>query len=343
MKMCIITDVPIKTNHGMGRYIKNLLKIFDISEKNVFNLFYLNNNIVDFINKEFDVISIQIGILNTTEVPECLKVLKKINIKKVATIHSVVDKEVDYYIECMSDYFNKKNTDYSIQALYGDLYKTYFLDLMDSLVFCTDNDKRIFNQYYVSTVPQTVIPPSIEYCNKRHSTHIKKNKSLSFLARIDYRKGIIASFNVMEFLTDYQLDIYGLISNKSDEVILDYFLNKNKNMLYKGLLQDKEKYFNQYSIFLGNSLYEPFGFSHIENLFNYVVPIIGKNTGTHEIFGEEYPYVVTDNVMELKQMIENINNTSEVELKNILDNTINKINYLTNSYFKDRYLSFIYF
>jgi hypothetical protein len=341
MRICIITDVPIDVKHGMGRYIHNLLEIFDINKKNVFSVYELNRYLINKINRDFDIASIQIGILNTTEVPECLKLLKKINIKKVATIHSVVDKEVDYYIECMRDYFNKKDTDYDIQALYGDTYKKYFVDTMDGFIFYTNNDKRIFNQYYVSNIPQAVIPPSIEYCNKRYSNHIKKNKNLSFLARVDYRKGIVASFNTMEFLTDYELDIYGLISNKSDEVILDYFLNKNKNMSYKGLLQNKEKYFNQYSIFLGNSLYEPFGFSHMENLFNYVVPIIGKNTGTHEIFGNDYSFAISDNVFELKNMIEVINSMSNYNLKSILDETINKIEYLTHSYFKEHYINFL--
>jgi hypothetical protein len=336
MKICIITDVPLGIEHGMGRYITNLSDSLGIGGKSIFNLFTLNDDIISYINSEFDIVSIQIGILKLSQINN-LKFLQQIRLKKIATIHSVVDKEIELYLECMRIYFKK--VDVGVNTLYGDEYQQQFLDIMDGFVFYTYNDSVVFNQYYKSDKPQYIIPPSIEYCFDVYSNRVKKNNNISVLGRIDYRKGVIASFSSMDFLQQYNLDVYGLIMNEHDGVILNHFLNKNRNIVYKGTLSDKFYYFDRTSIFLGNSLYEPFGFSHIENLFNFVVPIIGRGTGTHEVFGEHYPFVVGDSVPEIVSMVHTINSISSDELYNILQKVQNKFLNLNNNTFKNEYFN----
>lgn len=336
--MCIITDVPLGIEHGMGRYIANLSNSLGVENKSVFNLFTLNDDTISYINSEFDIVSIQIGILKLRQIDN-LKFLQQIRLKKIATIHSVVDKEIELYLECMKIYFKK--LDVGINTLYGDEYQHQFLDIIDGFVFNTNNDKCVFNQYYKSDKPQYVVSPSIEYCFDTYSTKIKKNNNISVLGRIDYRKGVIASFNTMSFIEQYNLDVYGLIMNEHDGIILNYFIDKNKNIVYKGTLSDKDYYFNRTSIFLGNSLYEPFGFSHMENLFNFVVPIIGKNTGTHEVFGEDYPFVVEDSVPQLLDMIHTISNMESSDLYDILKRTQQNLSHLTDTTFAEKYSNVI--
>jgi hypothetical protein len=338
MKICIITDVPLGIEHGMGRYIANLSDSLGIGGKSIFNLFTLNDDIISYINSEFDIVSIQIGILKLSQINN-LKFLQQIRLKKIATIHSVVDKEIELYLECMRIYFKK--VDVGVNTLYGDEYQQQFLDIMDGFVFYTYNDSVVFNQYYKSDKPQYIIPPSIEYCFDVYSNRVKKNNNISVLGRIDYRKGVIASFSSMGFLQQYNLDVYGLIMNEHDGLILNHFLNKNRNIVYKGTLSDKLYYFDRTSIFLGNSLYEPFGFSHIENLFNFVVPIIGKDTGTHEAFGADYPFVVEDSVPQLVEMVTQIERMHEGELYEILKRTQNNLIHLTDNYFRDSYTKFV--
>jgi glycosyltransferase involved in cell wall biosynthesis len=338
MKICIITDVPLGIEHGMGRYITNLSNSLGIDGKSIFNLFTLNDDIISYINSEFDIVSIQIGILKLSQINN-LKFLQQIRLKKIATIHSVVDKEIELYLECMRIYFKK--VDVGVNTLYGDEYQQQFLDIMDGFVFYTYNDSVVFNQYYKSDKPQYIIPPSIEYCFDVYSNRVKKNNNISVLGRIDYRKGVIASFSSMGFLQQYNLDVYGLIMNEHDGLILNHFLNKNRNIVYKGTLSDKLYYFDRTSIFLGNSLYEPFGFSHIENLFNFVVPIIGKDTGTHEAFGADYPFVVEDSVPQLVEMVKQIERMNGGELYEILKRTQNNLIHLTDEYFRQKYLEMI--
>lgn len=338
MKICIITDVPVGIEHGMGRYITNLSNSLGIKNKSIFSLFTLNDDIISYINSEFDIVSVQIGILKLNQIYN-LKFLQQIKLKKIATIHSVVDKEIELYLECMRIYFKK--VDVGINTLYGDEYQHQFLDIMDGFVFYTHNDAVVFNQYYESDRPQHIIPPSIEYCFDAYSNKIKKNNNISVLGRIDYRKGVIASFSAMNFIEQYNLDVYGLIMNEHDGVILNYFISKNKNIVYKGTLSDNDYYFNRTSIFLGNSLYEPFGFSHVENLFNFVVPIIGKDTGTHEAFGVDYPFVVEDSVPQLVEMVTQIERMHDGELYEILKRTQNNLIHLTDNYFRDSYTKFV--
>ena len=339
MKICIITDVPVDIEHGMGRYIINLMESLKLPTTAVFNILELDDKKVNYINTNFDLVSVQVGILKLDQLGS-LHTLQKILPTKIATIHSVIDKEVELYKECVNQYFNRQEVE--MNCIWGDLYQSFFLDVMDGFVFYTKNDQDTFNKYYNSRSPQIVIPPPVDYCRATQvSNNVKQNNKLAFLARVDYRKGIVASFNAMEFLTNYSLDVYGLIMNKHDHIILEHFLNKNANLSYKGLLQDKVKYFNKYSIFLGNSMYEPFGFSHVENLFNFITPVIGKDTGTHEVFGSEYPFVVGDSVPELVDVIKAISETSSNTLHKVLEKAQDNFKDMNTTTFAERYVKFL--
>lgn len=335
---CILTNFDINVEHGMGRYTQNLINIFNISLNHIYKFENLTSDLINYINKSYDYVNIQTGLLKRNE-KYILSVIDNISIPKIFTIHSVIDEEIKYIKEMYYYYFPKLG--YTLNTHYGEDYEI-FLNKMDGLIFYTNSDKEIFFKHYKYNKPYTIISPSVEYIFKNQiSNRIKKTKNLGYLGRIDYRKGCIASFNLMEFIPDYNLDVYGLIMTDDSRQILEYFLSKNRNMKYKGLLLNKEYYFDNTSIFLGNSLYEPFGFSHVENLVNYVTPIIGKNTGTCEIFGKNYPYVVGDDIYELKNTVELIINTSEDKLTEILNDTISNIKYLDNKLYKEKYIDFI--
>jgi len=338
MKFCIITDVPVDIKHGLGQYIRSLVRIFSLGKDTVYNIFEISSADVEHINKNFDFVSIQIGILkkNQTYVADTLS---QIRIPKIATIHSVVDEEIFWLEHCLDNYF--PNSAREFNALYKEGYLTV-LSKLDGLVFYTENDMKVFEKHYNIKIRKNVISPSVQYITDNiESKSIKKTNLISILGRIDYRKGIVASLNSMEFLPEYNLEVYGEAVDQHNIVILNHFLSKNKNIKYKGLITDRHSYYNNTSIFFGNSLYEPFGFSHVENLFNFVVPIIGKDTGTHEVFGKDYPFVVGDSVPELIDMIKKINATPEHELKKIITATQKKFLHLNDNNFKNKYLKFI--
>lgn len=338
MKFCIITDVPIKIPHGLGQYVRNLIRILNIEENSIYNMLEMSENDIQYINSNFEVVSVQMGILKENQLFVIDK-LDKITIPKIATIHSVVDEEIKWLTECFSTYFNQSTV--KANAIYSKEYLN-LLHKINGFIFYTQSDKTIFESYYKLDVPKVIIPPSIQYITDNvYSQKIKKTKRIGYLGRVEYRKGLIASLNSMDFLTDYILNMYGLVMDKYDSIILDHFLNKNNKVNYHGLLSDKHTYFNNTSIFFGNSLYEPFGFSHVENLFNFVVPVIGKGTGTHEVFGWDYPFVVEDSVPQLVEMVNRIEKMDESELVNILKKAQSNLIHLTDEYFREEYLKAI--
>ncbi len=338
MKFCIITDIDETIPHGLGRYVTNLIDIFSIPSNYVYNVFNLTEDDLDFINSNFDFVSIQIGILKRNQI-QVVNTISKIRIPKIATIHSVVAEELYWLSHCFENYFPKVKTDFNVisHSSYVNL-----LSMMDLLIFYTNHDKNIFNKHYDISVEKVVISPSIEYIiQNRYSDVIKTEKSLGYLGRLDYRKGMLASLNSMEFLKDYNMNMYGLLTNQHDMVILDYFLKKCPNIKFHSTLKNRYDYFTKTSIFLGNSLYEPFGFSHVENLFNFVVPIIGKGTGTHEVFGEDYPFAVEDSVPQLLEMIHTISNMESSDLYDILKRTQQNLSHLTDASFSEKYSNVI--
>lgn len=342
MKFCIITNVPLTTLNGISRYILNLLKIFKLKEDVVYNVFSLTDTEIEYINANFDFVSIQIGVLGTMN-GEGFKIqkLKKIKLKKIATIHSVPDEEVKYLKDCLSFYF--PTSTYRSENLYSDRYERFFLKLLDGIIFYTETDRKIFKEYFTVNTPTTVISPSIDYIRENiYSNEIIRNNRLAYLGRVDYRKGLLCSLNSMEFLKDKILNVYGPVDKNQqyNKVILQHFLRKRTNIKHYSSVTDRNKYYSTHFIFLGNSLYEPFGFSHVENLLNNVVPIIGKNTGTHEIFGSDYPFAVEDSVPQLVDTVNRIQNTPVEKLQNILKIAKNNLETFTDPFFKQNYISF---
>lgn len=342
MKFCIITNVPLASLNGISRYILNLLKIFKLKEDVVYNVFSLTDTEIEYINANFDFVSIQIGVLGTMN-GEGFKIqkLKKIKLKKIATIHSVPDEEVKYLKDCLSFYF--PTSTYRSENLYSDRYERFFLKLLDGIIFYTETDRKIFKEYFTVNIPTTVINPSIDYIRKNiYSNEIMVNNRLAYLGRVDYRKGLLCSLNSMEFLKDKILNVYGPVDKNQqyNKVILQHFLGKRTNIKHYSSVTDRSKYYNTHFIFLGNSLYEPFGFSHVENLLNNVVPIIGKSTGTQEVFGIDYPFAVGDSVPDLVNTVQAIYKSTPEALTSVLDKVKMRLNTLTDSSFKDSYLKF---
>ena len=204
-------------------------------------------------------------------------------------------------------------------------------------------DFNIFKQYYNTPVRSKIIPPSIDSIqNFNYLSPLKKSKNAAFLGRVDYRKGILASLNSIEFLPELNYNIFGTIDtdNQHNKVILDHFKSKHKNIVYRGTLKDRQNYYDSHFIFYGNSLYEPFGFAHIENLFNNVVPIVGKETGTHEIFGQDYPFVVEDSVTDIVSMVKLIYSKDINDIQTILDKAKDNLRHLTDTFFELNYLDY---
>ncbi len=107
MKFCIITDVSLDIPNGIASYVRNLKESFKLTDKDIFNVFNLTNEEISYINENYSFVSLQIGILRS-KTADGFKIqkLKKIKLKKIATIHSVVDEEVRLYKECMGYLFS---------------------------------------------------------------------------------------------------------------------------------------------------------------------------------------------------------------------------------------------
>lgn len=343
MKFCIISNVPLYIANGIGTYIRNLCRLFNIPDNHVYDAYNLTRKDIEYINSNFDFISLHIGVLESRTADKLkIQKLKKIKLKKIATIHNVPDEEVRLLRECMDTYFPTKK--YPVGTVVGKDYEKFFLKLIDGLVFSTAVDFKVFSGFYNTNIPSKILPPSIQYVLDTQATqHISKSNKILYLGRVDYRKGLVCSLNGMEFLPKFTLDVIGGYSGKRthNEVILNFFLSKLNNVEYKGTLKGANKTkLEKYFIFFGNSLYEPFGFSHIECLFNNIVPIIGKGTGTNEVLGYDYPYAVNDSVPELVKTVNSIYNTPIDQLEDILQRAKNNLIKYTDVFYKQNYISF---
>ena len=325
MKIGYVSNNPITQDGGIGNFLFKLIYGLTELDSTIQPVFFFKPEHGKDIQSNFTFIlnetSIKqaINLLNSMDIVHwnwgvtesddefIMQIFRAIQVPIITTVHSLQVVEQECYRECIDTYFNNATESIKSFVQYFDASaqnQIEFIERSDVTVFLTQNELNHALRLGIKTKQARVIYNSIDSIPIDYA-NIKQTKHTGIFSRLVYRKGILAAMTAIDLISDMTLTIHGGYGDPFTIAMVDSFL-KNPRIQAKGELRgiDKQKqFFSEISIMFGNSLYEPFGYSHVESMQLGVFPIIGANTGTVEIFGEDYPFIVHDDVNDLKQKI----------------------------------------
>jgi glycosyltransferase involved in cell wall biosynthesis len=324
MKIGYVSNNPITQDGGIGNFLFKL--IYGLTNNSTIQpVFFFKPEHGKKTDSNFTFIldasniSESIALLNTMDVVHwnwgvteadddfIMSIFRSITVPIITTVHSLQLVEQEYYQECVSTYFSDKLDSIKPFIQYFDASarnQVEFIERSNVAVFLTNNEKQHADRLGIKTQKSVIIYNSIDSIPIDYA-NIKQTKHTGIFSRLVYRKGILAAMTVIDSIPETTLTIHGGYGDPFTVAMVDSFL-KNPRIQAKGELRgvdNQKQFFSEISLMFGNSLYEPFGYSHVESMQLGVFPIIGAGTGTVELFGEDYPFIVHDDVNDLKQKI----------------------------------------
>jgi hypothetical protein len=148
--------------------------------------------------------------------------------------------------------------------------------------------------------------------------------------------------NLINFNPKYNLNLYGTHGRDDilNEIIVNHLTSTSNRIRFKGRLKNDEKFFKDHYIYSNLSIYDTFDYYTFFSLLNGSVPIISDSSGTSSFF-KSYPFIVSDKVDSMSNVLEIINTTSVDDMKEILKTALEDIKYLNNDNINEQYIKFI--
>lgn len=289
-------------------------------------------NIAQHINSTHDIMHIYWGLFVQENI-WIFDLLEMIDIPIISTIASLNHMEYIYFQEATEYFLEHSDDPHTVMQEYeqwrpvfklsADKQKQLF-QVTDHLVFVSHREQELYQQYIGIDTDQSVIHVihNGDISTLPENWNMHKNKHLGIFSRIEWRKGIHYTLQAFEQLeSDFDLTIHGRVDTYGE-----LLLSESSRAQYQGVLQDQhdiQGFFDSIDLLLCISLYEPCANAPLESLGYGVFPILGKNNGTVEVFGDVYPFVAdSKNIDDIKNTIYNYYYTSENELQDIAYHTI---------------------
>lgn len=342
MKLCIIT------NHLNNSYINDsliydrLLTTLGLTPKDVFNLSDVNS--VYYVNKEYTHALISLDYKSSSISPQ-KTYLSEIKIPKIFIIDSVpqVHKDLDVFFS--SNILEITNSHLSVLPLDQQFF--LYNEYADGLIFYNHGDIEIFKSFYplTNSTPIAVIPPALgnEQDIKINFQSSPPNKNIGFNGSPSFGNGLFNASTTLSYLPSYNLNIYGNHGRADipNEILMNYITRTNPNVKHRGILKNNLKFFQENHIYYNASQYDSFNYFTFISILNGMVPLLSSQSKTSEYF-PEYPFIVDINSeKQIPDMITRISNTPEHHLKDILNNTVNKLKHLNYQNSQEHYYNFI--
>jgi len=225
------------------------------------------------------------------------------------------------------------------KELQSVLYEKY----ADGLIFFSDLDKQLFQEYYPKAFNKAIeiIPPPLG--KKEELTVNFDNFSptplIGFNGVPSYSNGFLLVRNA---INNINFNLFGTHGREdiNTELLVNDVLQKNSNINFRGRLKNHNNFFKLYHIYLNPAIYDSFDYFTFLSLLNGMIPIVNKDTGTSSYF-KHYPFIAESTSQSIKYNIELVLNTPEKYLKDILMNTLIFLKDLSDENIKEKYQTFL--
>lgn len=341
MKLCVITNYTNTGYINEPLIFQKISSVLNITEEDTFD--FLDFNSAYKVNKNYTHALILFN-YKTTSIQPYQEYLNEVEIPKVFIVDTICHKHEELNKEFINNYF--KNYPYSFTSLSKELQSLLYEKYADGLVFFSELDKQLFQQYYptVSSKVMEIIPPPL---GKKEEITINinnftPNTLIGFNGVPSYSNGFVSIGKTLNELKGFNLNLYGTHGREdlNNELLINNILQLTSNVNFRGRLKNYPNFFKLHHIYLNPSIYDSFNYYTFLSLLNGMVPIVGKNTGTSSYL-KSYPFIAESNLQSVKYNIELVLNTSKDYLKDILFNTLSFLKELSNENIKEKYQTFL--
>lgn len=340
MKICILTNYIEDKYSNEGIILSQLKKTLKLSSNDVFNIADFNS--VYKVNKEYTHSLIYLDYAVTTlNVHQTY--FSEVNIPKVFIIDCIPQKLKD-----LDEVFSKNllNTTIThLQTLSKEHQNFLYEEYADGLIFYNNNDIELFKHYYTlkKPIPFTIIPPSlgVEEDIKPNFNKLTPNNNIGFNSEPSFPSGIFNILEALHIFPNYNMNMYGVNSKNEyvNQILVNHLTDNNSSIKFKGKLKNQDTFFYENHIYYNISLYDSFNYFTFISLLNSTIPILSNTSGISEYF-IDYPFICDGTPKSITLMLENISNSSEEELKSIIEKTIEPLKMLNDNSLRKTYHEF---
>ena len=341
MKLCIITNHQDKSHINDSQIHDRLITTLGLTPKDVFNLSDVNS--VYHVNNEYTHALILLDYNVTTIVPH-KNYFEELNLPKIFIIESIAEHHKTVGVHFSKEILKSNHINYIGLSIEHQsfLYKEY----ADAFIFYSNKDIDLFNTYYpnIGEQPLYVIPPSLgeEKDIKVNFDYFSPNKNLGFNAEPSYSNGILEISEALFSTSEYSFNIYGNHGRTpiNTQTLLNYITQKNKNIRFKGRVNNNRQFHLENHIYCNTTLYSSFNYSTFTSLLNGTVPLISDLSGEVDFF-PSYPFITKLDPLSIRNTLSNISNTPPEQLKDILNSATNNLIELNDNNSKEHYYKFL--
>jgi len=341
MKLCAITNY---TNTGYINepfIFQKIFSLLDIKEEDTFD--FLDFNSAYNVNKNYTHALILFN-YKSTSIQSYQEYLDEVEIPKIFIVDTICHKHEVLNKEFVDNYL--PNNPYSFTSLSKELQSVLYEKYADGLIFFSDLDKQLFQEYYPKAFNKAidVIPPPL---GKKEEisinfNNLSPNTLIGFNGVPSYSNGFVFTGRTLNELKGLNFNLYGTHGREdiNNELLVNTNLQSTPNINFRGRLKNYNNFFKLHHIYLNPAIYDSFDYFTFLSLLNGMVPIVGKNTGTSSYF-KHYPFVAEASTQSIKYNIELVLNTSKDYLKDILFNTLGFLKELSDENIKEKYQTFL--
>lgn len=341
MKLCVITNYTNTGYINEPLIFQKISSVLDITEEDTFD--FLDFNSAYNVNKNYTHALILFN-YKTTSIQPYQEYLDEVKIPKIFIVDTICHRHEELNKEFVNNYL--KDYQYSFTSLSKELQSLLYEKYADGLIFFSESDKHLFQQYYPTVSNKTieVIQPPLG--KKKEITintnNLTPNTLIGFNGVPSYSNGFVSIGRTLNELKNLNLNIFGTHGREdlNNELLVNNIIESSPNIQFRGRLKNYNNFFKLHHIYLTPAIYDSFNYFTFLSLLNGMVPIVGKDTGTSSYL-KSYPFIAEANTQSVKYNIELVLNTPKNYLKDILFNTLDSLKELSDENIKEKYQTFL--
>ena len=341
MKLCIVTNYIDKGYVNEILILNKLISTLNLLPEDVYSTSEVNSSYS--INKKYTHALVLLD-FKMSNIELILPFIENILVPKVFVIDTVPSEHKKLDLEILKSLNSQSSNTFS--SLTNNTQNLLYEKYADAFVFYSDLDLNIFNSSYQFTSPKPVIilPPSLGEKKdiNLNLSNFKPNFNIGFNGVPSFNNGLHNISHALNHNNQYYLNVYGKHGRSPHitQSLINSSTSNNPNINFRGQLKNYNLFYQTHHIYSNVGIYESFDLPTLNSMINGVVPIISPTLPISEYL-PNYPFKIDPININILEILDQIKNTPDSDLIDILNESIESLKILNNKDIKESYFHFL--